>query len=159
MRERDTNRDGHPGMSPIVRIVTRWLFPMVLVFGLAVALYGHLTPGGGFAGGVIIACAFVLATLAFGARHGPAAIFARVASVVDATGALAFLALALLGYTAGSFLTQWAGRGDAFTLGSTPSIVLLNVAILFKVGAGLFAGFLAIAMFERGADAEKGAGQ
>jgi multicomponent Na+:H+ antiporter subunit B len=145
------------GMSLIVRVVTRWLFGLILVFGLAVALFGHLTPGGGFAGGTIVACAFVLAVLAFGGARGPGAVFARWASALDATGALAFLALAILGYTAGAFLHQWTGRGAAFTLGSTPSIVLLNLAILLKVGAGLFAGFLAIALFEQAADPEKGA--
>ena len=156
MRESGTER---PGMSPIVRIVTRWLFAMILMFGLAVALFGHLTPGGGFAGGVVIACAFVLATLAFGGHRGPAAVFGRMASLVDAWGALAFLALALLGYVSGAFLQQWLGKGDPFTLGSTPSIVLLNLAILLKVGAGLFSGFLALALFEQQVDAGKGAKQ
>ncbi|MDJ0521776.1 MAG: MnhB domain-containing protein [Planctomycetota bacterium] len=145
------------GMSLIVRVVTRWLFGLILVFGLAVALFGHLTPGGGFAGGTIVACAFVLAILAFGGARGPGATFARWASSLDATGALAFLALAILGYTAGAFLHQWAGKGEAFTLGSTPSIVLLNLAILLKVGAGLFAGFIAVALFEQTAESGKGA--
>jgi multisubunit Na+/H+ antiporter MnhB subunit len=138
------------GMSPIVRVVTRWLLGFVLIFGLAVAAFGHLTPGGGFAGGVIVACGFVLATLAFGARRGPAAWLGRLASTLDATGALAFLALALLGFLAGHFLAQWTGRSpELFRLGSAPSIVLLNLAILLKVGAGVFAGFVAIVMFGR----------
>lgn len=149
----------HDGMSQIVRVVTRWLLALILIFGLAVALFGHLTPGGGFAGGAVIACAFVLATLAFGTRRGPAAVFGRAASTLDASGALAFLVLALLGYVGGAFLHQWAGRGELFTLGSTPSLVLLNMAILLKVGAGLFAGFLAIALFERTAAAGKGAAE
>ncbi|MBK8980317.1 MAG: MnhB domain-containing protein [Planctomycetes bacterium] len=141
------------GMSPIVRIVTRWLLGFVLVFGFAVALFGHLTPGGGFAGGVVITCGFVLATLAFGAKTGPAAWFGRLASTLDAVGALAFLALALLGYAAGHFLAQWAGRDpEPFRLTSAPSLVLLNLAILLKVGAGLFAGFLAVAAFGRAAE-------
>ncbi len=150
------------GMSIVVRVVTRWLLGLILIFGLAVALYGHLTPGGGFAGGTIVACGFVLAILAFGGSRGPGAFFTRWASALDAIGALAFLALAILGFTAGAFLQQWAARGDAFTLGSAPSIVLLNLAILLKVGAGLFAGFSAIALFEQTADpdtadSEKGA--
>ncbi|MDJ0975312.1 MAG: MnhB domain-containing protein [Planctomycetota bacterium] len=145
------------GMSIVVRVVTRWLFGLILIFGLAVALFGHVTPGGGFAGGTIVACAFVLAILAFGGSRGPGAAFARWASSLDATGALSFLVLAILGYTAGSFLHQWAARGELFTLGSTPSIVLLNLAILLKVGAGLFAGFIAVAVFEGAAGSEKGA--
>ena len=140
--------DDQGGMSTIVKVVTRWLFGLIVVFGLAVALFGHVTPGGGFAGGVILACGFVLATLAFGAKQGPAAWLKRAASSLDATGALAFLVVGLLGFTAGHFLQRWIALGEPFTLGSTWFVVLLNVAILLKVGTGLFAGFRAIAMFE-----------
>jgi multicomponent Na+:H+ antiporter subunit B len=144
------------GMSTIVRVVTRWLFGLILVYGVAVAVFGHLSPGGGFAGGVVVACAFVLATLAFGSR-GPAGAIGRVASSLDAVGALSFLALAMLGYLAGHFFQQWIARGDLFTLQSTPFIVLCNLAILLKVGAGLFAGFIAIAVFGRALrEAEEG---
>ena len=142
------------GMSIIVRVVTRWLFGLTLMFGMAVALFGHITPGGGFAGGTIVACAFVLAILAFGGQRGPGAVFGRWASSLDAVGALTFLVLAVLGYTAGSLLHQWTGRGALFTLGSAPSLVLLNLAILLKVGAGLFAGFMALALFDQATETE-----
>ena len=139
--------DREAGMSVIVKVVTRWIFALTLIFGLGVAFFGHLTPGGGFAGGVIIACGFVLATLAFGAKAGPVAWMKRAASSLDATGALLFLGVAVLGYLAGHFVQRWIGLGELHTLCSTWSIVLMNLAILLKVGAGLFAGFMAIAMF------------
>ena len=40
-----------PGMSMIVRTVTRWLKGPILLFGIYIVLYGHITPGGGFGGG------------------------------------------------------------------------------------------------------------
>ena len=135
------------GMSIIVKVVTRWIFALTLVFGLGVAFFGHLTPGGGFAGGVVIACAFVMATLAFGTKEGPAAWMRRMASTLDAVGALSFLAIALVGFLGGHFLQRWIGLGETFTLGSTWFVVLMNMAILLKVGAGLFAAFAAIALF------------
>lgn len=148
LRARDPRvRSEAHGMSPIVQVVTQWLLGLIVVFGLSVALFGHLTPGGGFAGGVVLACGFVLATLAFGARSGPAAWMKRHASTLDAGGAVAFIGIALLGWLAGHFIQRWLALGPLFTLGSTPFIVLLNVAILLKVGAGLFAGFAAIAAF------------
>ena len=73
----------------------------------------------------------------------------RIASSLDAVGALSFLGLAMLGYLVGHFFQQWIARGSLFSLGSTPFIVLCNLAILLKVGAGLFAGFIAIAVFGR----------
>lgn len=147
------------GMSVIVQVVARWLFGLVILFGLAVAFYGHVSPGGGFAGGVIVACGFVLATLAFGGRRGPAAWLRKHASTLDADGALAFLLIAFAGYAGGAFLASWVRQNPAlFEVGSSTFIVLLNLAILLKVGAGLFAGFIAIAAFtiEPDASSEEG---
>ncbi len=54
------------GMSMIVKTVCGWIKGFILLYGIHVILYGHLTPGGGFAGGVIAAAAFVLIMLAEG---------------------------------------------------------------------------------------------
>ena len=51
------------GMGIIVKTVARWLKGFILLYGIYLVLYGHLTPGGGFAGGVVIACAFILLTM------------------------------------------------------------------------------------------------
>ncbi len=142
-----------PGMSIIVKVVTSWVLGFAFVYGLGVALYGHLSPGGGFVGGVVVACALVLSVLAFGGKRGPGATLAKAASTFDAAGALLFLGVAVGGYIAGCFFQNWIARGESFTLGSTWFIVLMNVAILLKVGAGAFAGFLAIVAFGRILDA------
>ena len=39
---------------------------LIFLYGIYIILHGHLTPGGGFAGGAIIAGAFILLILAFG---------------------------------------------------------------------------------------------
>lgn len=137
------------GFSSIVLVVTRWLFVVILAYGLGVAFFGHLTPGGGFAGGVVIACGFVLATIAFGGRVGPAPPFLRWAASCEAAGALTYLGMAALGWTVGHFMEAWTPRGADFTLASAPFLVVLNLAILLKVGAGLFAGFMALVLFDR----------
>jgi multicomponent Na+:H+ antiporter subunit B len=137
------------GLSVIVQVVARWTLVLILVYGLGVAVFGHLTPGGGFAGGVVIACGFVLATLAFGGRTGPAAAFRRWVAPLESCGALVFVGMGALGWTAGHFMQAWTPRGDAFTLASAPFLVILNLAILLKVGAGLFAGFAALVLFDR----------
>jgi multicomponent Na+:H+ antiporter subunit B len=143
-------------MSLIVRVVSRWLLGFVFVYGLGVALYGHLTPGGGFVGGVVVACALVMSILAFGGKQGPGAALARVVTTLDAAGALMFLLIAVMGFAVGCWFANWIALGKPFTLGSTWFVVLMNVAILLKVGAGAFAGFLAIVAFGRILDAEEG---
>jgi len=63
-------RDKGTGMSVIVKTVTRWLKGPILLFGIYLVLYGHITPGGGFGGGIVIASAFILITLAMGQVSG-----------------------------------------------------------------------------------------
>lgn len=52
----------------------RWLFRLLMVVSVFVTLRGHNLPGGGFAGGLIAGCAFVLRFLATGrvGIRGPA---------------------------------------------------------------------------------------
>jgi multicomponent Na+:H+ antiporter subunit A len=52
--------------SLLLRIATRHLFPLLLLFSLYLLLRGHNAPGGGFVGGLTAAAAFALYLLAFG---------------------------------------------------------------------------------------------
>jgi len=54
------------GMTVIVKTVSSWVKVLIFLFGIYIVLFGHLTPGGGFAGGVILACSYVLLLLAYG---------------------------------------------------------------------------------------------
>ncbi|GAG40170.1 unnamed protein product, partial [marine sediment metagenome] len=85
------------GMTLIVRVIARFVSPMIMVFGIYVILHGHLSPGGGFPGGVIIASAFVLITLSFGKEIAYQKLKETTASVMESAGALIFLILATLG--------------------------------------------------------------
>jgi multicomponent Na+:H+ antiporter subunit B len=136
------------GMSPIVRTVSQLLRPLILVYGMQLVLYGHLTPGGGFSGGVVIACAFVLAVIAEGREVGQRALRLRVAHKLDSVGALMFLALAVLGVTfSGTFFRNFITTPDAahFKLPSAGTLPLMNIAIGLKVGTSLFLVFMVLA--------------
>jgi multisubunit Na+/H+ antiporter MnhB subunit len=54
------------GMTLIVKKTTQLIAGIVFLYGIYVIVHGHLTPGGGFAGGVIMAGSFILLKLAFG---------------------------------------------------------------------------------------------
>ncbi len=53
----------------ILRVVTKFNLPLIMLFGLYVQFHGDFGPGGGFQAGVIIAAAFVLYALVFGLDH------------------------------------------------------------------------------------------
>ena len=54
------------GMTLIVKTITRYTVWLIALYGIYIILHGHLTPGGGFAGGVIIALALLNIMLAYG---------------------------------------------------------------------------------------------
>lgn len=139
------------GMGLIVRTVARWLKGFVLLYGIYIVLYGHLTPGGGFAGGVIIACGFTLLVLACGERQGLPYFPRNVASALDAVGMLMFLALAWVGMwsAAGVFFDNFIDTPQHawFTLPSGGIIPLANLALGLKVASSLFLVFVVLAAF------------
>lgn len=138
------------GMSLIVKTITRWVKAFILLFGIYVVLYGHLTPGGGFAGGVIIACSFILLTLAFGKEVALKRLSKSVASELDSVGALIFLLMALLGFVWGGVFfinfIQKAVPGKEFNLLSAGIIPICNIAIGLKVGTSIFMVFIILAV-------------
>lgn len=56
--------------SPILATAIRLLLPLMLLFSLILLLRGHNEPGGGFVGGLVVAAAFALYTLAHGEKEG-----------------------------------------------------------------------------------------
>lgn len=56
------------GLSIMVKTVTRVVFPLIITVSASVALHGHLTPGGGFQSGSMMAVAFLIAIATF-SRH------------------------------------------------------------------------------------------
>jgi multicomponent Na+:H+ antiporter subunit B len=136
------------GMSLIVKTITRLTVGLILLFGIYIVLHGHLSPGGGFAGGVIIALSFVHLMLAFGKEVAVSKVSKDLASNLESLGALMFLAIALIGFWGGSFFLNVFNKGTPFKLFSAGTIPLSNIAISLKVGVGLFAIFLALVVLE-----------
>ena len=135
------------GMSLIVRTITRLIAGFILVYGAHIVLYGHLTPGGGFAGGLMLACVLILLVLAFGKEATLDIVSENAASAWDCIGALLFLLIAVLGFAGGHFFLNFMDKGTPFRLISAGTMMWSNIAIGIKVGACLFLVFLVLAVF------------
>ncbi|HDN85557.1 MAG TPA: hypothetical protein ENG47_07385, partial [Candidatus Aerophobetes bacterium] len=127
-------------MSVIVKTVAKFVVPPIVLFGIYMVLHGHLTPGGGFPGGVIIASSFILLTLAFGREVAFQKLKRSTASLLESIGGLIFLSLALLGIGFGGwFFLNFLPKGQPLRILSAGFIPLANIAIGIKVGGGIFA--------------------
>ncbi|MEW6009398.1 MAG: MnhB domain-containing protein [Candidatus Omnitrophota bacterium] len=143
------------GMTLIVKTITRLTVGLILLYGIYIVLHGHLSPGGGFAGGVIIALSFIHLMLAFGKNVALRKLSEAAASLFESLGAIMFLSIALLGLISGYFfLNFFLQKGNPFELFSAGIIPLCNIAISLKVGAGLFAIFAILVLFKKSGKGE-----
>ncbi len=127
------------GMTLIVRTVTRITVWMILLYGFYIILHGHLTPGGGFAGGVIIALALLNVLLAYGRKYTQDWLNLSAIEHIESLSALLFVIMGIIGIlTGGSFLANFISHGELFRLLSAGTIPVLNIIIGFKVAMSLF---------------------
>jgi len=135
------------GMTPIVKVVARTVAGFIFLYGCYIVLYGHLSPGGGFAGGAIIAAGLILLRLAFGTTAKQEKSTSISSSIFESIGGLAFLAVALLGLVVGGyfFLNLFPAFGEHGRLISAGSIPLSNIAIGIKVAAAILSIFVVLA--------------
>jgi len=134
------------GMTLIVKTITRLTVGLILLYGIYIVTHGHLSPGGGFAGGVIVALSFIHLMLAFGKDLALRKLSEGVASFFENLGAIMFLTIAILGFVGGYFFFNFFFKGKPFNFFSAGIIPLCNIAICLKVGAGLFAVFVALVL-------------
>ena len=118
----------------------RLIYPVLLLFGVYVVVHGHLSPGGGFQGGVIIATAFMLRMLADPTFVLPPIVIA----VLESFSGSGFVLFGLTGLVlAGTFLGNVLPHSAASTglLVSAGVIPLIYILVGIKVGAEVGAIF------------------
>ncbi len=120
--------------SLIVRTSSKILFPMMILFGTYIFIHGHLTPGGGFQGGAIIATGFVFKYIAdtrYEINH-------RGFTALESVAGMTFATVGILGLIiAGYFLFNFLPNGTPGDLISAGVIPIIYIAIGLKVGAEL----------------------
>jgi multicomponent Na+:H+ antiporter subunit B len=125
----------------IVRREIGLLTPFIFVLGLYVILYGHISPGGGFQGGVILATPIILFHILYGSVFRSRMVHPGTNTTIESCGALIFLLTGLACILAGgrflaiSRLPLFHGRPGTLLSGGV--IPLLNVAVGLKIGAAM----------------------
>jgi len=144
------------GLTLIVKTVTRLVIGFIVVYGASVVLYGHITPGGGFAGGVMLACALILIVLAFGKRKVFGIVSEKKLSGWDSLAALGIIEIVFIGLFGEMFFKDIFTHGQPMALVSGGTILWSNIIVGIKVAAFLFAVFMALAMFRMTREGSEG---
>lgn len=144
------------GMTLIVKTITRLVLGFIMVFGAATVFYGHLSPGGGFGGGVMLACGFILLALAFGRNAALEVFKEKLLASWDAFGVVSLVEIVFIGLIGGYAMGQHVSHGESFRLMSGGTVMWSNIVVGIKVGAFLFAIFMAFAAFRMNGNREGG---
>lgn len=136
MKKEDVISDRHTSPnSEILIYASQVIVPVIFLVGIYIFINGHLTPGGGFQGGAVIASGVLLMLLA---NPGMKVNHNLVATIESISG-IAFVILGVLGLVlAGGFLdNRFLSLGKFGSLFSAGALPLIYIFIGLKVGAEL----------------------
>ena len=116
----------------MLRVGSRALFGIIIMTGVYVILHGHLTPGGGFPGGTMIASAMLLLYLADDQFRAKIKSF----KILEGVAGSLYVIIGLLGLVLGSyFLQNFLPNGTVGDLVSSGIIPIVYILIGLKVGS------------------------
>ena len=139
-------RNGIKERDIVVKCAADKFLPFMIVFGVYIILFGTVSPGGGFQGGVLVAGGAVLLYLGYGYTRTASVLKPEVLRVNEACGATIYVFLGLLGIILGANFA----RNVFFDLGNTGDMIsggtisFMGYAVGYKVLTGV--GFLILLM-------------
>jgi multisubunit Na+/H+ antiporter MnhB subunit len=137
------------GMSLIVKKTVQLIAGMIFIYGIYVVVHGHLTPGGGFAGGVIIAGSLILVNLAYGGDFMGLMKKESGTTIIESIATLMVILLATSGFLFGThiFFNNYLPKGTVGQLLSAGVLPLYNIFIGTEVASSIFIIFLSLVIF------------
>jgi multicomponent Na+:H+ antiporter subunit B len=129
------NSESKSDSSELLQTASKVIFPFIFMTGFYIVMNGHLTPGGGFQGGAVMASALLLLILADHKTDGSPTLFTVFESISGVFYVLTGIAGLII---AGGFLDATIlGAGTTGKLLSAGAIPLISTLIGIKVGSEL----------------------
>ena len=148
--------------SVILKLISLPISIILICLGIMTILGGHITPGGGFQGGAMIASGIILYILVYGIGNSPLELSHTYIEVLESVGALGFVIFGLIGLFVGGFFLYNVGADllnvvphsiqnvlhypDVTNAGIIP---YLNIFVGLKVFVGLTSIVIAFAGFKK----------
>ncbi len=148
--------------SVILKLISLPISILLICLGIMTILGGHITPGGGFQGGAMIASGIILSILVYGLGNSPLELSHTYIEVLESVGALGFVIFGLIGLFVGGFYLYNVGADvlnivpaaiqnvfhypDVTNAGIIP---YLNIFVGLKVFVGLSSIVIAFAGFKK----------
>ena len=145
----------------ILRVVSKFIIPLIFLFALYVQFHGDFGPGGGFQAGVIFSAAIILYALVFGVDKAKRVITPYVLRLLASLGVLIYAGTGVATIVLGGNFLEYGVLASSQVAGQHLGILVIELGVGITVMSVMLIIFFAFA--ERGqavvstkADSERG---
>jgi multicomponent Na+:H+ antiporter subunit B len=132
-------------LDVILRVATKLLLPLMLVFALYVQFHGDYGPGGGFQAGVIAAGAVILHGLVYGLERTRRILPLALVEALVPTGVLIYGGVGIAGLLTGGNYLDYSRLAADPAHGQEWGVFLVEAGVFVTVFATMLAIFYAFA--------------
>ena len=129
----------------ILRIVTKFLIPLIILFALYVQFHGDFGPGGGFQAGVIFSAAIILYTLVFGLDAAEKIIPPHMLRRLASLGVVIYAGVGVVSILLGANYLDYSVMGSTQIKGQHLGILLVELGVGITVAAVMLIIFFTFA--------------
>ena len=129
----------------ILRVLSKLLIPLIMLFALYVQFHGDYGPGGGFQAGVIFGAGIILYTLLFGLDQAREVFRPRVLEIFVAAGVLLYGGVGIAAIFAGGNFLDYDVLAHDPTHGQHLGILLVELGVGITVAAVMVTIFFSFA--------------
>lgn len=137
IKEETLTEEKYPNI--ILQVISKFVIPIIFIFGIYVVLNGHLSPGGGFSGGAIIGAGLILYAVSFGDRKAKKFFNFKIFTAITSGALLTYAGLKCYSfYTGANHLHSIISTGTPGAILSGGLILPLNICVGFIVACTMF---------------------
>lgn len=119
----------------ILRIVSKFLIPVILLFAFYVQFHGELGPGGGFQAGVIAAAALIVHMLVFGVDATRKVAPVGILRTLAACGGLLYGGVGVASLLLGANYLDYSVLGTSPVAGQHVGIIVIELGVGLTVAS------------------------
>ena len=132
----------------ILRVVSKFIIPLIFLFALYVQFHGDFGPGGGFQAGVIFSAAIILYALVFGVDSAKQVIPPYVLRLLASLGVLIYASTGIATLLLGGNYLEYGVLASSQVAGQHLGILVVELGVGITVMSVMLIMFFAFA--ERG---------
>ncbi|EWH03440.1 Na(+)/H(+) antiporter subunit B [Halomonas sp. BC04] len=133
----------------VLRVVTKIMIPLIVIYALYIQFHGEYGPGGGFQAGIIFSAGFIIFSLIFGLDVAQEAIPPEAARFLAAFGVLLYIGIGLACIVLGGQFLEYKVLLENDQAGETLGIIGIELGVGITVAAVALTLFYAFAGRER----------